>query len=977
VNPGCVNMTHGRRPATCLDFLDMSFRRVWGHRLIAAATIALITAGVSAAQETVNQGAIAGRVLDPQSAAIPGAVVRARQTETNVAVEAVTDAQGRFRFPYLRIGPYELRARGEGFREYARTLVLSAGSAFDLTIALDVGGIDTTVTVVAETPALETARSQIVGTVPQKEVQSLPLNGRNFLDLALLIPGVSPTNTNSTQLFAETSAVPGQGLSIASQRNLSNNFIVDGLSASDDAAGLSGMTFGVDAVEQFQVVTGGGQAELGRALGGVVNVVTRSGTNTLHGSTYGYFRDDAFNGRNALTDTKLPMDQQQFGASLGGPLMKNRTFYFANAERRILDQTGLTTITEPNVAAIDARLNQASYAGLPVTTGIYPNPVHSTNLLGKLDHQLSGADQLSVRYALYDVVSSNARGAGTLNAPSGSTGLDNRDQSIAVANVWTISPNTVNETRVQVSRGDLRAYSTDQIGPQVTIAGVATFGTFSSSPTRRENTLYQVVNNLSHRAGAHALRAGVDFIYNDDTITFLRSFRGSYTFSSLANFQAGNYSGFSQTFGNPVVSQTNPNFSAYVQDEWRAHDRLTLNAGLRYDLQFLETIDTDTNNVSPRVGFVWSPTASENLIVRGGGGLFFDRVPLRAVANALLSAGNTTDVSQLRQPQVSGILPTQAGAPVFPNILPDRLPSTTLVSITTMDGNLQNAHSKQANIEVERTIGGRNVLSVGYQYFRGENLLMSINQNVATCVAAGTNNGCRPVSTYMNNSRYQGAGESNYHGLHVTWLQRPANWSSLRVSYALSKSMNNLGEAFFSSPTDPGNVMKDWGRSDNDQRHRLVISGSVNSPTAPATTAWQRISHGFQLSTMLQYYSSLPFNIVSGVNSLQGTAGRPFADGSASAANFDVRAVEFIPRNAGKGSDFFTLSLRVSRTFRIGGARIEGLVEGFNLTDHVNAITRNTTFGPGSWPNTPVASFNTVTAVGDPRTLQFGVRVSF
>src|SRR6185436_9966112 len=152
---------------------------------------------------------------------------------------------------------------------------------------------------------------------------------------------------------------------------------------------------------------------------------------------------------------------------------------------------------------------------------------------------------------------------------------------------------------------------------------------------------------------------------------------------------------------------------------------------------------------------------------------FFDRVPLRAVANALLSAGNTTDVTQLRQPQVTGILPTEAGAPVFPNILPDRLPSNTLVSITTMDKDLQNAYSKQANIEVERVIGRGGTLSVGYQYVRGENLLMSINQNVPTCLAAGTNNGCRPVSTYMNNGQLRGAGDSNYHGLHVTYLQRP------------------------------------------------------------------------------------------------------------------------------------------------------------------------------------------------------------
>jgi len=190
--------------------------------------------------------------------------------------------------------------------------------------------------------------------------------------------------------------------------------------------------------------------------------------------------------------------------------------------------------------------------------------------------------------------------------------------------------------------------------------------------------------------------------------------------------------------------------------------------------------------------------------------------------------------------------------------------------------------------------------------------------------------------------------------------------------------MNDVGEAFFSAPSDPTNLMKDWGRSDDDQRHRLVISGSVNSPTTPAATMWERISHGFQANAMLQYYSALPFNIVTGVNSLQGTAGRPFVDGSVSTANFDVRTVNFIPRNAGTGNDFFTMSLRVSRSFQLGGGRrLEGMVEAFNLTNRVNPVARNTTFGTGSYPSVPNAGFNTVTAVGDPRTLQFGVRATF
>jgi hypothetical protein len=204
-------------------------------------------------------------------------------------------------------------------------------------VALRIAGLDASVTVTGETTVLEAARSQIAGTIPQTEVQALPMNGRNFLDLAFLIPGVSPTNVGSAQLFAETSAVPGQGISIGSQRNLSNSFIVDGLSANDDAAGLSGMPYGVDTVEQFQVVTSGGQAELGRALGGYINVVTKSGTNTLRGTVYHFMRDDSLNAPNALSRETLPMDQQQYGGSLSGPIVRNRTFYFANFEQRLLD----------------------------------------------------------------------------------------------------------------------------------------------------------------------------------------------------------------------------------------------------------------------------------------------------------------------------------------------------------------------------------------------------------------------------------------------------------------------------------------------------------------------------------------------------------------------------------------------------------------------------------------------------------------
>ena len=917
-------------------------------------------------QESINYASLAGRVTDPQGASIAGAQVTARHTGTNVKASAVTEQDGRFRFPFLKVGAYDVDVRAPGFKTFSRALTLNVGAAFQLPIGLEVGGLEERVTVSGESATVETARSQIAGTISSTEVAGLPMNGRNFLDLALLVPGVSPTNTASTQLFAETSAVPGQGLSVASQRNFSNSFIVDGVSANDDAAGLSGIPLAVEAVDQFQVVTSSGQAELGRALGGYVNVVTRSGTNALHGSAYEFLRDDAFNAANPLLGRTLPMRQHQYGLSVGGPIVRDRTFFFANVEQRDLSQSGLTTISDASVATINARLAATGYPGSPVATGVYPSPVHSTLGLAKLDHQ-AGSHQMSLRYNLYLVSADNSRGAGGLGAPSGSAGLDNSDHAVAFSDTWALSSRTVNETRVQFTRGDLQALPTDPIGPAVNIPGVASFGTLSGSPWRRVNKLFELVDTVSHQAGSHALRAGADFLYNDDTITYPRSVRGAYTFSSLANFLAGTYNnaGFTQTFGDPRVAQTNPNLGLFAQDEWHAGSRLTVNAGLRYDLQLLDTIATDTDNVSPRIGFAWTPWASRRTVIRGGAGLFYDRVPLRALANAILSAGNTTDLSRLQQTNVS-LSPSQAAAPRFPSVLPGPVPLVTLVNLTTMDPHMQNAHSTQASVEIEHQIGPSTTVSAGYQYVRGDDLIISINQNVPSCVPAGTNNGCRPVSAYANNSQYSPRARSTYHGMHVSLLQRPARWGYYRISYSLSKAMDDVGEFFFSSPIDPFDLSKDWGRSDDDQRHRVVINAAIHTPFEAGTTAWSKITHGFQLGGTLQYYSALPLNITSGVTTIQGTAGRPIVDGA------------FVPRNTGQGPDFFTVNLRLSREFPIRGrARVEALAEIFNLTNRENVVALNGNFGAGTYPTNPSPTFRQITAVGDPRSAQFGLRFTF
>jgi hypothetical protein len=329
-------------------------------------------------------------------------------------------------------------------------------------------------------------------------------------------------------------------------------------------------------------------------------------------------------------------------------------------------------------------------------------------------------------------------------------------------------------------------------------------------------------------------------------------------------------------------------------------------------------------------------------VVRGSFGLFYDRVPLRALANALLSQSGQISVS---------LSQAQTGAPVFPSVLAS-VPPGVLVNYTSMNQHIQNAYSEEGSFEIERQIGRNSSLSAGYQHLRGLHLIMSINQNVPSCAASGSNNGCRPNPNFANNSQYSSLADSHYDGLHVSFVQRPAKWGSYRVSYTWSKALDNVGEFFFSSPIDNFNIWRDYGRSDDDQRHRLVFDGVLHTRVA-------------QVSGMLSYYSALPLNITTGSSTIQGTPARPIVNG------------DFIGRNIGRSFDFWSVNVRVSREFKLGERlRLEALGEAFNALNHVNGVTRNGTFGAGAFPFSPGPGFGQITSVADPRSAQLALRLT-
>src|SRR5262245_29050924 len=915
------------------------------------------------AQQAVTSATLSGRVEDANGAAVAGAVIAAINLDQNRSSAAQSDSQGRFRFLYLPVGRYRLKVEAKGFSTIERDLTLTVGQALDAQLRLSVAGVAERLDIKPEATLIETVRTQVAETVQPTEVDRLPLNGRNYLDLAALTPAVTRANPVANQRFAETSAVPGTQISVAGQRNINNGFIMDGLSANDDAADLPGTFFSQEVIREFQVVTSGGVAEFGRASSGIINIVSQSGANEWRGRVYGFLRSRRLDARNPLSITpdprdpdkllKDPLTQAQYGATMGGPVARERTFIFANFEQTRLNNSVVVTILPADAAAINGVLNNTGYAGPRINTGLAPAGYDTTNFFTRVDHHISAANLLTARYSLYDIESFNARGVGGLNAATRGTALEDRDQTIAVSDLATISSRAANEARFQFTRSRLAAPPNDLVGPAINISGVASLGMFTSSPTGRDIDLYELVDNVTVERGSHSLKFGGNFLYNSLNIAFPGVTQGAYTFSSLANFQAGRYAQFQQATGSPSQFQSNPNIGVFAQDEWRVRPSLTINAGVRYDVQWLpDPIETDANDIAPRVGLAWAP-GDRKTVIRAGYGVYYERIPLRATSNALQRDGSKYRVAQFQF--------GQAGAPVFPGVAAS-FPAGFLPSVTTIDPKIGNAYAQQASLQIERELTASASLSVGYLRARGLHLILSRNVNVPRFPAsAGAPNLGRPNPNFANISRYESSGDSYYNGLTVSLNRRFRRWAGARLSYTFSKAIDNTGNAFFFTPQDNFNMRDERGRGDNDQRHVLALSGVLAAPETTGGGLWRRVMGGFQLSAIFRYGSALPFNILTGADRNNDTSvnDRPVGVG----------------RNTGVGFDFAALDLRLSRRIRFTERfGLEGIAEGFNMFNRANFQLPNATFGTGATPN---PNFGRPTAAADPRQIQFGLRLSF
>jgi len=938
-------------------------------------------------------------VQDQSGAYISNAQLTITQVDTGVSRTGITDNSGRYRFTALAIGTYRLNVKKDGFASYEqRDITLHVGELVTLHTALKLASVEQQETVSAEdVPIVQPERTTIGGVVPNVEVDNLPINGRDFLDFSTTVAGVTPQQTSGQ----------GSGLSFNGQRGRSNNILIDGVENNGQLNGDVRSTISLDAVQEFRVVTDQYAAEFGGAGGGLVNVVTKSGTNAYHGDVFYFARDASMDAYNAFVPAgqKPPYTRKDSGLTLGGPIFKNKTFFFGSLEYTSTDQSGITTISNSNVAAVNAALAARPIPGSGVTSisnGVFP--VGEIQTLGsfRVDHHFDDNNSLTFRYLYGQNMDSNAGGVaiGGLTDVTGGGGDHMRDNSFLGDYVHIFSPSMLSETRFQYARQDLSQYSNDLVGPHVTISGVANFGRNVNFPVLLNETHKQFQESFSYSHGNHFIKFGTDIDNIQANTSFPVDFAGSFTFANLNAFLAGTPSTFVQGFGDPQIHLPETLLAFYVQDSYKITPRLTLNYGLRYDYDMqpqgiqrdpanpieapLQSgIPRDGNNFGPRVGIAYSVDRSGQTVVRAGYGIFYDKIFLLVARNTLLARQTVSLTGAAAAAQFA------AGAFPESNQYPTGV-SVPKGSINLVPNNFVTPYAQQANLSVDRAIGNNWHVALNYVYVHGVHMLKSANANLlpptiltaANAASLGVKKpnaqqigryyyGSPRVNTAFTNIQEDGTwGGSNYNALQVSVERRLRHGMELRGNYTYSKDIDDASDFTQAmqpdNPYDPG---AERSVSDEDMRHRFTATGVWQLPYKRkvgdhSIARW--VLGDWVSSSILTLHSGSPLNIHIGSDAngdSNSSSDRPFINGS------------IVGRNALRGPRVETVDLRMEKRIPIReGISLDFLGEAFNLFNHVNYTGVNTVWGTGL---TPTSSFGEFTSAGAPREIQLGLKLYF
>ena len=945
--------------------IQLPKRSILGVKFAALLACSLISAvlmtGSAAAQSGLGSGRVEGTVTDESGATVAAAMITARGDATGLATVQTSDPSGHFLFPYLTPGTYHVSVEKAGFKiTQLGSVVVAVGTTISLRPQLAVGSTATEVVVTADLPLVDTTRSSISAVVGEGTIENLPLNGRDFTDFVLLTPGATTDG--------EFGMVSFNGIS-----GNFNNYEVDGgnnnnaFFSQQIGRGTIPFQFSEDIVQEFQVNTSGYEAEFGQSGGGLVNTVTKSGGNAIHGDAYYYFLDSALNANDSINNdlniAKPPNRRQQFGATVGGPLKKEKLFYIGNYEGQVRNEP-VTINDSPALQTLgDAAAQSAFLAANPnvanilaANSGSFARSFNQNTAFVKLSGQLTPQNAFTASYNYQKFTSPH----GYFNTPTSTgDGLSLTDGStshfIQFSVVSTLSRTMFNEVRFHFAN-DLHFDLPDSAPttPSTVIENPDTGYVFGGNRFQLSTTdqRYEFSDNFTYIVGHHTLRAGLDININHDRDYFVYGPAGDFHFASLADLATGAFEYDLQSFGQSTALFTAPTYSLFVEDKFQATSKLYLNYGVRWDYQQLPQpkvcnpaftltcgIPRDNNNVAPRVGFAYSLDAKGDTVVRGSFGIFFVQEDLLDVSDALVTNGISRQYIFLTGPGFGNNNPLVT----YPNAL--TAPPASGAggqSLHVFAPNFRNPYVEQANLTVEHKFGAKTSMSVGYVYTHGLALLGNSNgvtrqangnfgydlnlvppdQQVAfggnfTQATVNLPNGksyvvpeFEAIDGFINPNfsainAVDNSGESVYHGMLVSLRHQSGQFLGA-VAYTFSKVIDQ-GTGYMNQ----FDQASQRGPSQLDQTHRLVLSGS-----------WSPVMRGLKGFT---------FSSVATIGT-----GRPYT------AVFDTPNVNFsiVPGegfNTFRGPGVRDVDVSVARAFKLNERfALKLRAEAFDVLNHAN-----------------------------------------
>jgi outer membrane receptor for ferrienterochelin and colicin len=955
-----------------------------------ACSIALVCAVSVGAQASKVGAVLEGTVSDSSRALIPQATITLRNTETNQSRIAGTDEQGFFRADQLAVGTYEIRLLYPGFAPYRHTgFVLSLGQTIHLDIVLVPASASTEVTVSAQPSAIDTSQTSVVSSVDQERIEELPVRSRNYLDFVLLAPGVSSSPAASS--VSGSTPLGGSGFTFGGLRARSNSVSIDGLDNNDEFTGSSRTELSPEIVQEFQVVNNGLSAESGGASGGSINVITRSGTNTVHGDAFIFAQDSALNARDPFeTEPGKPSFRRfRTGFALGGPIVKDKTFYYAAVEQEH-NRGQIGSDIDPAVAStINSFLATGALPGLAtrqITTAFSPISRAETEAAGKLDHRLTKNTSLMLRYAFTNnQESGDAFNTSGLIDASGRGSSYTSDNALAGSLTTVLGSDAVSDFRFQAATRHAVLRTNQPSGPEIDIAGLVTFGRpYAGNSERRENH-YQAAYTYSRTKGKHLWKVGGAANRVRLRADAPDGFGSVYLFGSLADFLARNPDQFRQAFGNPNVNFPVTSFGGFVQDHWSLAAKLSVDLGVRYDFEHLPAgFNQDTNNLSPRIGVAWSP--SPKWVFRAGYGVFFDRYVLANLTRAI-EKNASQGFEQVADGSVAANLFAAAqGGPLS-------APATGIAaSIFRPDPRIATPYSQQASVGAEYLLANNLTLRADYLFVRGLKLPRTLNVNLlppviltpANAASVGITHPTRQqigrevFSPARLNSQFddiyqlQNSASSTYNGASLTLSRKMNEDFEFSASYTLSRTHDDASD-YDEQPQNPFNLAAEHALSRQNQHQRFVFNAlwevpigdeDDNGGTSKQGSGWftRTLSH-IEVAPIFTADSGRPINPLTGLDSNQSHA-----------FPLSARPLD-LGRNSLSTPALATMDLRVLKYFPFGGVkRLDVVAEFFNLFNSANVSQINPVFGSSL---TPMSGFGQPIAGTGARQTQFSLDFEF